>query len=35
MTENWKPAKNFEGFYEVINLGNVRSLNYHNWGEVS
>lgn len=30
--EIWKPANDFEGFYEVSNLGNVRSLNYHNRG---
>lgn len=27
--EIWKPIKGFEGFYEVSNYGNVRSLNYH------
>lgn len=26
MEEKWKPVKNFEGLYEVSNLGNVRSL---------
>jgi len=26
MTEVWKPVKNYEGYYEVSNLGNVRSL---------
>ena len=30
--EIWKQVKGFEGLYEVSNLGNVRSLNYHNWG---
>lgn len=34
MTEIWKTAKGYEGLYEVSNLGNVRSLNYHNWGIV-
>ena len=33
-TETWKPIKDFEGLYEVSDLGNVRSLNYHNWGIV-
>lgn len=32
--ETWKPIKGFEGFYEVSDLGNVRSLNYHNCGIV-
>lgn len=27
MKEIWKPIQNFEGLYEVSNLGNVRSLN--------
>lgn len=27
MAEQWKPIKGFEGFYEVSDLGNVRSLN--------
>lgn len=27
--EIWKPAKGFEGFYEVSNLGNVRSIQFH------
>lgn len=34
LTEIWKPVKEFEGLYEVSNLGNVRSLNYHNWGVI-
>lgn len=34
MTEEWKKVEGFEGFYEVSNFGNVRSLNYHNWGIV-
>lgn len=25
--EIWKPVKNYEGFYEVSNKGNVRSIN--------
>ena len=28
MIEIWKPVKEFEGLYEVSNLGQVRSLNY-------
>ena len=27
--EIWKPVVGFEGRYEVSNLGNIRSLNYH------
>lgn len=34
MTEIWKTVKGYEGLYEVSNLGNVRSLDYHNWGVV-
>ena len=34
MMEEWKSIDGFEGFYEVSNFGNVRSLNYHNWGIV-
>ena len=26
MTEEWKPISSYEGFYEVSNLGNVRSV---------
>lgn len=26
MTEEWRPVKGYEGFYEVSNKGNVRSL---------
>lgn len=26
MNEIWKPIKNFEGYYEISNLGNVRSV---------
>ena len=29
MKEIWKPIKDYEGLYEVSNLGNVRALNYH------
>ena len=27
--EKWKDIKKYEGKYQVSNLGNVRSLNYH------
>ena len=27
--ENWKPIVGYEGYYEVSNLGRVRSINYH------
>ena len=30
--EIWKPVVGYEGFYEVSNLGNVRSLNWGNRG---
>lgn len=33
-TETWKAVDGFEGFYEVSDLGNVRSLNYKNMGIV-
>lgn len=26
MVEEWKPVKGFEGYYEVSNQGNVRSI---------
>ena len=26
MTEEWKPISGYEGFYEVSNLGNIRSV---------
>ena len=26
MKEFWKPVKNFEGLYEISNLGNVKTL---------
>lgn len=35
--EIWKPIKNYEGFYEVSNLGRVKSLQrgvpYKRWGD--
>ena len=31
-TEIWKPKKDYEGLYEVSNLGRVKSLNYRNTG---
>ena len=31
--EIWKPIKDFEGYYEVSNIGRVRSLNYRNTGK--
>lgn len=34
MKEIWKPLKNYEGRYEVSNLGNIRSLNYHLTGKI-
>ena len=32
--EEWKDVKGYEGLYQVSNLGNVRSLNYKNTGEI-
>lgn len=32
--EIWKDIEGYEGFYQVSNLGNVRSLNYGNKGFV-
>ena len=32
--EIWKDIPNFEGKYQVSNLGNVRSMNYRNTGEI-
>lgn len=29
MQEIWKDIPNYEGIYQVSNLGNVKSLNYH------
>lgn len=31
--EIWKPIKNYEGLYEISNLGRVRSLNYNRTGK--
>lgn len=31
--EQWKPVEGFEGLYEVSNLGEVKSLNYHRTGK--
>ena len=33
MEEIWKDIKGYEGFYQVSNFGNVRSLNWANTGE--
>ena len=30
MEEIWKSIKNYEGLYEISNLGDVKSLNYNN-----
>ena len=30
MQEVWKDVPEYEGIYQVSNLGNVRSLNYNN-----
>lgn len=30
MQEIWKAVKNYEGLYEVSNLGNVKSISYFN-----
>ena len=31
--EIWLPIKGYEGKYEISNMGNVRSLNYHQTGK--
>lgn len=31
--EIWKPIPGYEGLYEVSNMGNVKSLNYHRMGK--
>jgi len=31
--EQWKDIKDYEGLYQVSNLGNVKSLNYRGWGK--
>ena len=31
--EIWKPIKDYEGLYEVSNLGRVKSLNYRKTGK--
>lgn len=33
MAEIWKPVTEFENKYEVSNLGNVKSLNFHRSGK--
>jgi len=33
MTEIWKDVKEYEGLYQVSNLGNMKSLNYNNTGK--
>jgi len=38
MTEIWKPVRNYEGHYEISNLGNVKSLKrevYHPNGNLN
>lgn len=34
MKEIWKDIKDYEGLYQVSNLGRVRSLRYHNTTEI-
>lgn len=34
MCELWKDIPDYEGLYQVSNLGNVRSLNWRNTGEI-
>ena len=33
MEEIWKPVKDYEGLYEVSNMGRVKSLNYRRTGK--
>ena len=28
--ENWKAVRGFEGYYEISDKGNIRSLNFNN-----
>lgn len=35
MQEIWKDVPEYEGVYQVSNLGNVRSLNYNNKGKTA
>lgn len=34
MNEIWKDIENFEGLYQVSNLGRVRSMNYGRTGQI-
>lgn len=34
MIENWLPVVGYEGYYEVSDFGNVRSVRYDNHGEI-
>ena len=34
MQEIWKPIPNYEDFYEVSNLGNVRTLNWNRTNQI-
>ena len=34
MYERWLPIPNYEGYYEVSDLGNVRSVRYNHFGNV-
>ena len=31
--EQWKPIPGYDGYYEISNLGRVKSLNYHRTGK--
>ena len=33
MKEEWKDIEGFEGYYQVSNMGNVKSLNYNKTGK--
>ena len=33
MREEWRPIRNYEGLYEVSNMGRVKSLNYNKTGK--
>ena len=34
MEEIWKDIKGYEGYYQVSNLGNIKSLHKRNYGEI-
>lgn len=33
MIEEWKDIENYEGLYQISNLGRVKSMNYNHTGK--